>query len=41
MTTLTRLWHRFWADLARINRRNTGKRRVSKSKGHVKHRSYR
>ena len=37
----TRLWLRFWADLAYINRRNTGKRRVAKSKGNVKHRNYR
>jgi len=41
MNLLTRLWHRFWADLAYINRRNYSKRRVAKSKGHIKFRNYR
>ncbi len=39
--TIRTLWLRFWADLVALNRRNTGKRRVSKSKGNVKHRNYR
>jgi len=37
MTTLLRLWHQFWADLAHINRSATAQHKQKNRAGHINH----
>lgn len=37
MTTILRLWHQFWHDLAHINRAATSTHRQANRAGHTNH----